>query len=47
MANRSSTLAWEIAWTEELMGYSPWGRRRVAQELAAKQQQETERLSRQ
>ena len=26
MATRSSILAWEIPWTEELAGYSPWGR---------------------
>ena len=26
MAPHSSTLAWEIPWTEELGGCSPWGR---------------------
>ena len=25
MATNSSTLAWKIPWTEELVGYSPWG----------------------
>ena len=25
MATHSSTLAWKIPWTEELVGYSPWG----------------------
>ena len=25
MATCSSILAWEIPWTEELAGYSPWG----------------------
>ena len=25
MATCSSILAWEIPWTEELGGYSPWG----------------------
>ena len=25
MATQSSILVWEIPWTEELMGYSPWG----------------------
>ena len=25
MANNSSILAWRIPWTEELVGYSPWG----------------------
>ena len=27
MATYSSILAWEIPWTEEPGGYSPWGRR--------------------
>ena len=25
MATHSSILAWEIPWTEDLVGYSPWG----------------------
>ena len=25
MAAHSSILAWEIPWTEDLAGYSPWG----------------------
>ena len=25
MATHSSVLAWAIPWTEELVGYSPWG----------------------
>ena len=25
MSTRSSILAWEIPWTEEPGGYSPWG----------------------
>ena len=25
MATHSSILAWKTAWTEELVGYSPWG----------------------
>ena len=25
MITHSSTLAWKIPWTEELVGYSPWG----------------------
>ena len=25
MAPHSSTLAWKILWTEEPVGYSPWG----------------------
>ena len=25
MATHSSILAWRIPWTEELVGYSPWG----------------------
>ena len=27
MATHSSILAWEISWTEEPGGYSPWGRK--------------------
>ena len=27
MATHSSILAWRIPWTEELAGYSPWGRK--------------------
>ena len=27
MATHSSTFAWKIPWTEELVGYSPWGRK--------------------
>ena len=27
MATHSSILAWKISWTEELPGYSPWGRK--------------------
>ena len=26
MATHSSILAWRILWTEEPVGYSPWGR---------------------
>ena len=25
MATHSSVLAWKIPWTEQLVGYSPWG----------------------
>ena len=28
MAPHSSILAWEIPWTEDLAGYSPWGRKK-------------------
>ena len=27
MAAHSSIFAWRIAWTEDLAGYSPWGRK--------------------
>ena len=27
MATHSSILAWRILWTEEPVGYSPWGRK--------------------
>ena len=36
MAIHSSILVWEIPWTEELAGYSPWGCKRVGQGLATK-----------
>ena len=39
MATHSSILAWEVAWTGELGGYSPGGRKRVEQDLLTKQQQ--------
>ena len=39
MATHSSILAWEVAWTEELGGYSPGGRKRVEQDLLTNQQQ--------
>ena len=39
MAIRSSILAWEIPWREELMGYSPWGHKRVRHNSATKTQQ--------
>ena len=29
MATHSSVLAWRIPWTEEPVGYSPWGRREL------------------
>ena len=37
MATHSSILAWEIPWTENLVGYSPWGLKRVGHNLEAKQ----------
>jgi len=35
-ASHSSILAWEITWTEELGGYSPWGRKRVGHDSTTK-----------
>ncbi|CAI9158163.1 unnamed protein product [Rangifer tarandus platyrhynchus] len=29
MATHSSTLGWKISWMEELVGYSPWGRKEL------------------
>ena len=29
MATHSSLLAWEVPWTEDLVDYSPWGRKKV------------------
>ena len=40
MAIHSSILAWEIPWTEELAGYTPWGRKESDTILTAKQHQE-------
>ena len=36
MATQFSILAWEIPWTEEPVGYSPWGHKRVRHELVTK-----------
>ena len=42
METHSSILPWEIPWTEEPGGlHSPWGHRRVGQDLVTKQQQTT------
>ena len=30
MASHSGILAWEIPWTEEPGGYSPWGHKELA-----------------
>ena len=38
MATHSSILVWEIPWTEDPGGYSPWGRRKVRHNFATKQQ---------
>ena len=38
MATHSSVLAWEVPWTGSLVGYSPWGRKRVGHALVTKQQ---------
>ena len=39
MATHASILAWEISWTKEPSGYSPWGCKRVRNDLVTKQQQ--------
>ena len=39
MATPLSIPAWEIPWTEELVGYSPWGHTRVGHDLVTTQQQ--------
>ena len=38
MAAHFSILALEILWTEEPARYSPWGHKRVGQDLVTKQQ---------
>ena len=39
MVTPLSIPAWEISWTEELVGYSPWGHKRVRHDLVTTQQQ--------
>ena len=39
-ATHSSILAWEILWTEEPGGYTPWGQKRDRHHLGTKEQQE-------
>ena len=36
MAIRSSILAWEMPWAEDLAGYSPWSHKRVRHDIATK-----------
>ena len=38
MVTHSGILTWEIPWTEEPGGYSPWGHRRVKHDLVTQQQ---------
>ncbi|MGH2217458.1 hypothetical protein, partial [Enterococcus faecalis] len=45
MATHSSILAWEMLWTENMVGYSPWGHKRVGLNLVTKQQQQQIHLS--
>ena len=40
MATHSSILAWEILWTEEPGGCSPWGHKRVGRDLVTKKLQQ-------
>ena len=41
MATHSNILTWEIPWTEEPAGYSPWDfqKKKVRHNLATKQQE--------
>ena len=41
MTTHSSFLAWKIPWTEEPGGLQPTGSKRVGQDLATKQQQQS------
>ena len=36
MATHFGILAWEIPWTEELAGYSPWDHKRLGHDLGTK-----------
>ena len=38
MATHSRITAWRIPWKRSLVGYSPWGHRRVRHDLATEQQ---------
>ena len=38
MATNSNILMCEIPWTEEMLGYSPWGCKSVGHDLVTKQQ---------
>ena len=42
MATQSGILAWEIPWTENLVGYSPWGCKELdmTQQLTSSSQQQ-------
>ena len=37
MATHSSTVAWRIPWRRSLVGYCPWGHRRVGHDLVTEQ----------
>jgi len=37
MATHSSIVAWRIPWKRSLVGYSPWGHRRVKHDLVNEQ----------
>ena len=41
MTTHSSILAWEMPWTGSLVGYNPWGGKRVRHHLVTKQQQQS------
>ena len=36
MATHSSIHAWEMLWTENMVGYSPWGHKIVRHDLVTK-----------
>ena len=45
MATHFSNLAQKIPWTEEPVGYSSWGHKRVGHDLATKQSQQPNTLT--
>ena len=47
MATHSSILAWEVTEQKILVGYSPWGCKRVEYDSVTKQQQCIKQLSKQ
>ena len=46
MATHFGILAWEIPWTEELAGYSPWGHKRLGCDLGTKKRKKERKKER-
>lgn len=46
IVTRSRILAWEIPWAKNILGYGPWGHKRVEHDLATNQGQQHTRAAR-